>query len=131
MVQTKFREQLCRKTYACRVIVLAALLALHPAIAMAAQGGFEPAPILRSSQILPPDLLSGPNHRVEERVYNDGYLNRYTILSKFGGFVAVSTPMLRERISEINAMVRMEQIQGTKEYAASIKGGGNRYPGGF
>jgi len=33
---------------------------------------------------LPRELLAGPNHRVEERVYNDGYINRYTVLSKFG-----------------------------------------------
>jgi hypothetical protein len=117
--------------YSCLAIVLVARLALHPALAMGAQGGFEPPTTLSASQILPRDLLSGPNHRVEERVYNDGYLNRYTVLSKFGGFVAVSTPMLRKRISEINAMVRMEQIQGTKEYAAAIKEAGTDTLVGF
>jgi hypothetical protein len=87
---------------------------------MAAQAGYEPATTLSASQILPPDLLSGPNHLVEERVYNDGYLNTYRVGSKFGTFVAVSTPMLRKRISEINAMVRM-QIEGTKEFTSSLK----------
>jgi hypothetical protein len=76
-------------------------------------------------------VLSGPNHRVEERVYNDGFLNRYTVLSKFGGFVAVSTPMLRKRVGEINAMVRMEQIQGTKEFASSMKEAGTDTLAGF
>jgi hypothetical protein len=80
---------------------------------------------------LSPELLSGPHHRVEETVYNDGYLNRYTVLSKFGGFVAVSTPMLRKRISEINAMVRMEQIKGTKEFTASLKEAGTDTLVGF
>ena len=92
---------------------------------------YEAATILSASRILPPDVLAGPNHRVEERVYNDGFLNRYTILSKFGGFVAVSTPMLRKRIGEINAMVRMEQIQGTKEYAAALKEAGTDTLSGF
>ena len=85
---------------------------------------YEPATTLNASQILPPELLAGPNHRVEERVYNDGYLNRYTVLSKFGSFVAVSTAMLRKRINEINAMVRMEQIEGTKEFTSSLKEAG-------
>jgi hypothetical protein len=50
---------------------------------------------------------------------------------KFGGLVAISTPMLRKRINEINAMVRMEQIQGTKEFAASMKEAGTDTLGGF
>jgi hypothetical protein len=58
-------------------------------------------------------------------------LNRYTVLSKFGGFVAVSTPMLRKRISEINAMVRMEQIEGTKEFTSSLKEAGTDTLVGF
>ena len=96
-----------------------------------AQGGYEPAAILSAAKILPPELLAGPNHRVDERVYNDGYLNKYTIQSKFGGFVAVSTPMLRKRIQEVNALVRMEQIQGTKEFTSSLKEAGTDTLVGF
>ena len=92
---------------------------------------YEASVVLQASKILPPELLAGPNHRVQERVYNDGYLNRYTVLSKFGGFVAVSTPMLRKRISEINAIVRMEQIKGTKEFVASMKEAGGDTLVGF
>jgi hypothetical protein len=51
-------------------------------------------------------------------------LNAYQIDSKFGTFTAVSTAMLRKRIGEINAMVVMEKVQGSKEYVASIKEGG-------
>ena len=75
-------------------------------------------------EILPPELLSGPHHRVEEAITNNGYFNIYRIDSKFGIFTAVSTAMLRKRIGEINAMVVMEKIQGTKEYLDSIKEGG-------
>ena len=89
-----------------------------------AQQKYEAAPVLSASKILPPELLSGPNHRVQERVTNDGYLNIYQIDSKFGTFTAVSTAVLRKRIGEINAMVVMEKIQGSKEYVDSIKEGG-------
>jgi len=85
---------------------------------------YESAPVLSASKILPPELLSGPNHRVQERVTNDGYLNIYQIDSKFGTFTAVSTAVLRKRIGEINAMVVMEKVQSSKEYLASIKEGG-------
>jgi hypothetical protein len=115
----------------CTALMLVGILALTESFSFAAQQAYEPPATLNASQILPPDLLGGPNHRVEERVYNDGYLNRYTILSKFGGFVAVSTPMLRKRISEINAMVRMEQIEGTKEFTSSLKEAGTDTLVGF
>ncbi|HEX5019742.1 MAG TPA: hypothetical protein VFX54_03715 [Candidatus Binatia bacterium] len=112
-------------------IALLAMLVLQPNFGFSAQTAYEPIPVLSVSKILPPDLLSGPNHRVEERVYNDGYLNTYRVGSKFGTFVAVSTPMLRKRINEINAMVRMEQIQGTKEFIASLKEAGTDTLVGF
>lgn len=114
----------------CTALALAATLAFQVKLAAAAQA-YEPAVVLKASQILPPELLAGPNHRVEESVYNDGYLNRYTVLSKFGGMVAVSTPMLRKRINEINAMVRMEQIEGTKEFTSSLKEAGTDTLVGF
>ena len=89
-----------------------------------AQQGYEAPPVLSASKILPPELLSGPNHRVRERVTNDGYLNTYQIDSKFGTFTAVSTAVLRKRIGEINAMVVMEKVQDSKEYIASFKEAG-------
>src|SRR5215470_8169706 len=75
-----------------------------------AQQGYENPAVLSASKILSPELLSGPNFRVQEKVTNDGYLNTYQIDSKFGTFTAVSTAMLRKRIGEINAMVVMEEV---------------------
>jgi len=106
------------------ILIALTLSTLTPTTELSAQIRYEQPAVLSASQILPPNLLSGPNHRVEERVYNDGYLNTYTVSSKFGTFVAVSTPMLRKRIAEINALVRMEQIQNTKEYTSAIKEAG-------
>ena len=104
------------------VLVLSSLLGVVlPAFA---QQGYEAPPVLSASKILPPELLSGPNHRVRERVTNDGYLNIYQIDSKFGTFTAVSTAVLRKRIGEINAMVVMEKVQDSKEYIASFKEAG-------
>jgi len=113
-----------RKPYwsvASAVLALTLVALVQPAFA---QQTYETTPVLSASKILPPELLSGPNHRVQERVTNDGYLNTYQIDSKFGTFTAVSTAMLRKRIGEINAMVVMEKVQGSKEYIASIKEGG-------
>src|SRR5262249_34831082 len=105
------------------VAFLAAVLIAHPTPALA-QSAYEAPVVLSASKILPPELISGPHHRVQEQVRNDGYLNVYTIDSKFGQFTAVSTAILRKRVQEINALAVMEQIEGTKEYGASIKEAG-------
>jgi hypothetical protein len=113
------------------LVFVVAILFFQPGVALAAQPAYEPSTTLSAAQILPPELLAGPNHRVEERVSNDGYLNTYRVVSKFGTFVALSTPMLRKRISEINALVRMEQIQGTSEFTSSLKEAGTDTLVGF
>lgn len=87
------------------VIARAAVaLVLALPISVAAQQRYESPAVLSASRILPAELLSRPNHRVQERVINDGIVNIYKIDSKFGPFDAVSTAMLRIRIQEINAI---------------------------
>jgi hypothetical protein len=107
---------------AASAVLFAAVLVAQPLAA--AQTAYESPVVLSASKILPPELLSGPHHRVQEQVRNDGYLNVYTIDSKFGQFTAVSTAMLRKRVQEIDALAVMEQIKGTKEYGDSIKQAG-------
>jgi hypothetical protein len=108
---------------AASAVLFAAMLVAQPMMA-AAQTSYESPIVLSASKVLPPELVSGPHHRVQEQVRNDGYLNVYTIDSKFGQFTAVSTAMLKKRVQEIDAIAVMEQIKGTKEYSASIKEAG-------
>jgi len=103
------------------LITLLVLLVMDLKSGLAAQTGYESLPVLNASKILSPELLSGPNHRVQERVTNDGFLNMYTIDSTFGQFKAVSTALLRVRIQEIKAMAAMDKLKGTKEYGAAVK----------
>jgi hypothetical protein len=113
-----------RAHYASRLaLFLAATMILQPLV-VAAQPAYEAPPILSAAKILPPELVAGPHHRVQEQVRNDGYLNVYTIDSKFGQFTALSTAILRKRVQEINALAVMDQIKGTKEYGDSIRQAG-------
>ncbi|HEY7220250.1 MAG TPA: hypothetical protein VH985_17835, partial [Candidatus Binatia bacterium] len=121
MTQSGHFSQQCRRIPIQVVIALSAILVLQPKLGFSAQTGYESLPVLSASKILPPELLTGPNHRVQERVINDGFLNIYTIDSKFGQFKAVSTALLRERIQEINAMAEMDKLKGTKEYGTAVK----------
>src|SRR6266498_4753071 len=114
-------SQHCRSVGFTALVALSAILFFQPLIGFTAQSGYESVPVLSASKILPPELLAGPNHHVQERVVNDGLLNTYTIDSKFGQFKAVSTALLRERIQEINAMAQMDKLKGTKEYGTAVK----------
>lgn len=111
-----------------RVALFCALLLGNLLPATAQQ--FESSAILKASQILPRELRSGPDYRVEEKVFNDGYMNIYKIDSKFGKFTPVSTARLRKRIGEIRAMAAMEQVTGTKEFIDAFKEGGQKTLGG-
>src|SRR4029453_4226038 len=70
--------------------------------------------------ILPGNVLQGANHRVQERVNNDGYYNHYRITTpEVGVFDAITTRMLEIRITEINALVPLKKAND----AAILAGG--------
>ena len=105
-------------------LVTASMFLCQPTLTLAQQGPYETPPVLSASKILPPELLSGPSFRVQEPVNNDGFLNIYRIDSPFGSLTAVSTDLLRKRVHEINAMVKMEQVKTTSQYLDALKASG-------
>jgi len=100
-------------------LAFAGVLAAVPALSFA-QGGFEAPPVFRAADVVPKALLSGPNHRVEDRVENDGLMNHYTISSRFGTVTATSNAELRERVHEMNVVALLEELKGTNEFAKHI-----------
>jgi len=109
---------------AIRIALVSALFLGCPLTAFAQQ--YESPATLKASQIVPKNLLSGPDYRIDEKVLNDGFLNHYKVNSKFGEFNAVSNATLRKRIWEIRAMAEMEKVTGTKEFIDSFKESGRK-----
>ena len=85
-----------------------------------AQTGFESPQTFRASKILPPELLVGPDHRIAERVVNDGFMNTYTINSRFGTFTANSDEELRIRVGEVNAIARMDDWANSEQFVKGM-----------
>ena len=83
-------------------------VALATLLGFAAPAGaaepFEQPPVWRAADVLAPAMLSGPNHRVEDPVHNDGLMNLYRISSQFGAIDAQSTAELVKRLDEFNAI---------------------------
>lgn len=97
------------------------LLGAPPATA---QLDFELPPTFRASEIVPPDLLAGPNHRIAERVVNDGFMNAYTVNSRFGTFTANSNDELRIRVGEVNAIAEMETWSQSEQFLMGMRKAG-------
>lgn len=85
-----------------------------------AEGPFEGPRILEASRLFPADVLTGPNYRVEQKVYNDGFLNIYTIDSDYGKVSAVSTARLYKRIHEVKVIAEIEKMNKGKEFAKGV-----------
>ena len=88
--------------------------------AMVAAESFEVASVFSATDILPANIITGPHHRVEGEVENDGYLNHYRIISDYGVIPAMSTATLLKRIDEINAIARMGEIKKTDEFKSGV-----------
>jgi hypothetical protein len=81
---------------------------------------YENSQVVEAAKILPPDVLSGPNYTVDEKVQNDGFLNHYVLKSSYEDYEVVSTPLLKKRIREIKAITEMKQIDTTSTIGESI-----------
>ena len=95
-------------------------LSLFSIQASAADTGFEQPATLKASEILPANVLKGPYHMVEEKVTNDGFLNRYTIDTPYGKIQVSSTDKLKKYIDEISAIPRMNAVQESDEFKKGI-----------
>ena len=83
-------------------------------------GNYEPFPVLKASEILPPELLKSEYHEVAEDVYNDCFWNKYTITSPYGEFEAINNALLKARINEIRAIAELKEVSGGEAIAAGV-----------
>ena len=82
---------------------------------------YEELPVLKASEILRDDVLTGPYHHVREEVPTFWGANRFTIDSQFGVFDAEGNEMLLRRINEINAIAKLKEVSRTDEFKAALE----------
>jgi hypothetical protein len=81
---------------------------------------YESLPQLAASEILRPEFLSGPHHKVREEVPTYSGANRFAIDSEFGIFEAEGNEMLVRRVNEINAIARLKEVSRTDQYKDAL-----------
>jgi hypothetical protein len=99
-----------------------ALLAVMVLAFQATAQNFQKVPIiLRASEVLPRELLSGPNYTVRETVKSDGLVNVYEVETPYGNIKVESTVLLLKRINELRALTKIEALEGTDVYLNALK----------
>ncbi len=81
----------------------------------------EPPAVLSAPQILIPQLLTGPHHRVRELVPTDGYLAHFIVDSDFGSWEVVGAAQLGSCIGEINAIAKLNAVSRSDIFADGLR----------
>ena len=116
-------ESFFRLSFIYLLALTVSALCISPATAVEEEP-FDNPPYFRASEILPKNLLTGPNWELSEVVSNDGYNNVYYILSTYDDFKIDSTLLLKIRLNELQALYRMEEIKRSKVYRDAVKEAG-------
>src|SRR5215475_9799101 len=85
-----------------------------------AEAVFEELPELNAGEILKPEFVKGPHFAVRDPVPTGSGMNQFTIDSDFGVFEADGNEMLLQRLKEIDAIARLQEVSRTDEFKNSL-----------
>lgn len=97
------------------------LLQLTPLLHAQAPGGHEIPPVFQAAEVLKPEEMAGPHHRVRASAPSDGYLTHFTVDSDFGTFTCVGQRELETRLGEINAIARLVRVSKSDLFAKGLR----------
>ncbi len=78
--------------------------------------GYESPPLMRASELLPPEVIAGPHHRVREEVATDGFFRIYQVESDFGAFDVAGDIAVRQRVQEVHALAAVAALESDPEW---------------
>lgn len=81
---------------------------------------YETPPVFNAADLLTPDQLQGPLHKVRPEVTTDGFTNTYIIDSQYGSFYAHGNDLLPERIREIYAIAGIRKTKDSDAYGKAL-----------
>jgi hypothetical protein len=114
-----------------RGAILAAIALTALAAAAGAGAAEYEVPQNRSAKdILPEDVLKGPNYRIQSLVVADGYMDRWTVSSDFGNFEVQGDLALYKLLGEIRAIAELRKVKKSEAFVKGL-GGAATAPVGF
>jgi hypothetical protein len=103
-----------------RLAVSLAALVLMTGVAWGAPQ-YETPKDRRAAEVLPANLISGPNFQVQDRVMADGYMYRFIVNSDYGSFVVTGEYGLRKLLKEIQAISRLKEVSKGEALVEGVK----------
>lgn len=85
-----------------------------------AADGFEPAPTVKSADVLPAALLKGAKHEVLPTAKGDGFLLAFQVKSAFGTWDAVDREMLEVRVKEVYSLDKLSEVSKGEVFAKAF-----------
>ena len=87
-----------------------------------AQGktSLESVPALEGTELVRPQLLKGPFHKVAEPVKVEGHLGRFVIESKFGSFSVLGANLFATRVKELQAIDELQKVQKDSAFTDAL-----------
>jgi hypothetical protein len=82
---------------------------------------YEQPATLQAAALIDESMLTGPAHRVRDRVPTDGYMGYFTIDSDFGTFECVGKDALKKRIQEIQGIKKLVEVSKSEVFADGLK----------
>ena len=118
-------KRTCHRGFLCLVLTISSTLAClaqtpQPFEVRRAEAVFEDLPELNASEILKPEFLKGDHFAVRDPVPTASGMNQFTIDSDFGMFEADGNEMLLQRLREIDAIARLQEVSRTDEFKKSL-----------
>jgi len=89
---------------------------------LAGAADFEPPATFQASKILPAALVKGPHHTVAESVTAEGHYQQFHITSSFGEMDVEGRSVLKTRVVEVDALVRLDETSKTEVFAKAAGG---------
>jgi len=86
-------------------------------LALSNAANFETPGNLKTSAILPAEVVRGTNYEIEDPVPSDGYTFTFSVNSTFGTFPAEGETQLAIRLKEIAAITELKKITSSEAFA--------------
>jgi hypothetical protein len=77
----------------------------------------EKPPVVKISDLFPPELAVGPNYSLQQNVPTDGYFGNFVLQTEWGTLQVRGSELLKVRISEMPAIQSLDEISKTEVFA--------------
>jgi hypothetical protein len=74
----------------------------------------------RAADVLPPEMVAGPNHSIQETVLADGYMYRFLVDSQFGAFDVTGAGALRKLVRELQAIGALRELKKGDAFGKAV-----------